>query len=96
MTRIDLIQEVAREMAIARMRVLTANRRKFDIEAEDHLDAMREADVMELSNLATHWKTRAEFWKMAPAGHLPPPMLLRCEDEPIEQYLERCYQSERG
>jgi hypothetical protein len=95
MKDIDL-RRIGADMSAARMCVPPANRKKFDIESKDFFDAIRAAadDAPRAGRLLSQWNSRVEWLTREPQCHVAPPCLVRRDEEPVEQYISRCYAAE--
>lgn len=90
----DDLALIGREISAARTRIPIQNRRKFDIEAEDHFNAIRDAvragDDDRAAALWRRWLGRVPYLSGIARCCDAPPCLVRLEDEPAAEYLKRC------
>ena len=87
------LQAIGKRIAITRNRVPFQNRRKYEIEAADHFEAIQEAFQAGREDRAVEilagWEER-EYWLInSPTCHIAPPGLVRRLNETNEQLNER-------
>lgn len=87
------IQMVEKVIAAARNHVPFQNRRKYEIEAAEFFDAIRDAildgDAERAAELLERWKDR-EWWLVHSSRcHIAPPCLVRRKGETMEHFNER-------
>lgn len=93
------LQAIGKRIAITRNRVPFQNRRKYEIEAADHFEAIQEALQAGREDRAVEilaeWEDR-EYWLIhSPTCHIAPPCLVRRLNETTEQLNERRFKAWR-
>lgn len=87
---------IGREISAFRMLVPECNRKKYDIESEDHFRVLTGAvtgrDSRLFHRVVSRWRQRVEFLQHHPEACRIPPALVWMEGEPAGEYLERCYE----
>ena len=76
-----------------RMNIPVQNRKKFDIELEDHFRNAPHADPGYRQKLQIRWMHRVEFLKNEYNCCHAPPCLIRQPGEKLSDYMNRCYAS---
>jgi len=87
------IQAIGKVIAMARTHVPFQNRRKYEIEAADHFDAIQESiqdgDIDRAVKILERWKDR-EYWLVHSSRcFVAPPCLIRRKYETAESFEER-------
>jgi len=88
------LQEIGREMSVARMNVPLRNRPKFDVESREFFNALGSAvrigDDALADTLLDRWHSRVAWLTNEPRCCAAPPCLIRRPDESAIDYINRC------